>query len=193
MATTICCGENKWPLFWLTHWPNEYILVNTQQGWPLWQASITAHRQPSTQNIGVRSVGILGTLRTEPRESSIKLREYDRFKGFNGTVELQWLQWDVKEAQRLQGVQRGSKAFKGWREFLRLRIRRLAVRFEMFEADGVAEMQQLVRKCCKITTKWETQWRDRRGCCRNATSFYHGATACVTAAQQDTISCVKKD
>ena len=108
MATTICCVENKWPHFWLTEWPKCSILVNIQQGRPLWQASITAHRQPSTQNIGVRSVGILGTLRTEPRESSIKLREYDRFKGFNGTVELQW------PSMASMGL-KGFKAFKGFK------------------------------------------------------------------------------
>ena len=49
----------------------------------------------------------LGTLRKEPQESSIKLREYDRFKGFNGTVELQW---GSMTSMRLKG-------FKGFNDF----------------------------------------------------------------------------
>ena len=57
----------------------------------------------------------LGTLRTEPRESSVKSREYDRFKGFNGTVELQWPSMafnGFNGAQRLQGVQRVQRPSK---------------------------------------------------------------------------------
>ena len=63
-----------------------------------------------------------------------------RFNGFN-------------EAQRRQGVQRDSKTFKGWRDCLGPGDRRSEVRFEMFRSDGVAGMQQLVRKCCTKTTK----------------------------------------
>ena len=55
----------------------------------------------------------LGTLRSEPRESSIKLREYDRFKGFNGTVELQW------PSMVSMGL-KGFKAFKGFKGLQRL-------------------------------------------------------------------------
>ena len=90
----------------------------------------------------------LGTLRSEPRESSIKLREYDRFKGFNGTVELQWLQWGSKASRR----SKGSKAFKGRRGILRGRGASGGGLESSDFTDGVAEMQRLVRKCCKITT-----------------------------------------
>ena len=58
----------------------------------------------------------LGTLRTEPQESSIKLREYDRFKGFNGTVELQWgsmTSMRLKGFKGFQCLQRGSKVRNG--------------------------------------------------------------------------------
>ena len=93
----------------------------------------------------------LGTLRSEPRESSIKLREYDRFKGFNGTVELQWA------SMASMGL-KGFKAFKGFKG-----LQRSARHFERSRGelessdftDGVAEMQRLVRKCCKITTNDE--------------------------------------
>ena len=58
----------------------------------------------------------LGTLRREPGESCIKLL------GVRSIQRVQRLHWpsmastafkDFKEAQRLQGVQRGSKTFKG--------------------------------------------------------------------------------
>ena len=87
MATTICCVERKWPYFWLTHWPNEYILVNTQDGEPRAVDSITLVRLPSTQWYCSAISGIFGrpentvTLRGEFEK---QLRA-DRVKGFNGT------------------------------------------------------------------------------------------------------------
>ncbi len=75
--------------------------------------------------------------------------------GSKGSMAL-GLQWGSMASTRLkgfQGVQRGSKTFKGWRGILRSGDRRSEVRFEMFGSDGVAGMQQLVRKCCTKTTK----------------------------------------
>ena len=103
---------NKWPLFWLTHWPKCSILVNTQQG-----GLCGGHRSLHVDNQVPRTsvcvqLAYLGTLRSEPRESSIKLREYDRFKGFNGTVELQWpsmVSMGLKGFKAIKEIQRPSK------------------------------------------------------------------------------------
>ena len=65
-------------------------------------------------------------------------------QSFNG---LQWFQWGSKASRR----SKGSKAFKGRRGILRGRKARGEIESSDF-TDGVAEMQRLVRKCCKITT-----------------------------------------
>lgn len=113
MATTICCVERKWPYFWLTHWPNEYILVNTQDGEPRAVDSITLVRLPSTQWYCSAISGIFGkpentvTLRGEFEK---QLRA-DRVKGFNGTqasMTFNEVQWPSRRSKRLKGF----KAFK---------------------------------------------------------------------------------
>ena len=113
MATTICCVERKWPYFWLTHWPNEYILVNTQDGEPRAVDSITLVRLPSTQWYCSAISGIFGrpentvTLRGE----SEKWLRADRVKGFNGTqasMTFNEVQWPSRRSKRLKGF----KAFK---------------------------------------------------------------------------------
>jgi len=82
-----------------------------------------------------------------------------------------------KEVQRLQGVQRGSKASK---------------------ALTSIEVVDHEERYPGSTTK--KKWRDREGCCRNATPFRmvlqmcnsvdaRGTTACGTATQRDTTSC----
>ena len=142
MATTICSHLIKWPYFWLTKWPKHSILVNTWNGEPLWQASITAHRLPSTQNTAVRSVGIFGnTPHRTQLSSSLDALGYDRFKGFN---DLQWFN-GFNEAQRLQGVER-FKEVQRWRES-----------FEHLGGEAEAEIEML-QKCNDF------QW-----CCRSAT------------------------
>ena len=88
---------NKWPQIWLTHWPNEYILVNTQDGEPRSVDSITLVRLPSTQWYCSAVSGIFGR-----PENTVTLRgeferqlRADRVKGFNGTHSF-------NEVQRLQ-------------------------------------------------------------------------------------------
>ena len=121
----------------------------------------------------------LGTLRSEPQESSIKLREYDRFKGFNGTAGLQWgsmASTRLKGVKAFNEVQRPSKI--GGRESSDWdrEVERLG---DLKKSPDVAEMQQIVWKCCtKTTNDNNSQWRDRSGCCRNATSFFM-ALQCV--------------
>ena len=120
MATTICCVERKWPYFWLTHWPNEYILVNTQDGEPRAVDSITLVRLPSTQWYCSAISGIFGrpentvTLRGEFEK---QLRA-DRVKGFNGTQASMRFNGfnEVQSVQRGSKASRRSKRFKGcWR------------------------------------------------------------------------------
>ena len=84
-------------------------------GRPLWQASITAHRHPSTQNIGVRSVAYLGTLRTEPLESEIKFSGVRSIQRVHRLQQHQWGSMASMTSKRLKGVkeiQRCSKRFK---------------------------------------------------------------------------------
>lgn len=83
----------------------------------------------------------LGTLRKEPQESSIKLREYDRFKGFNGTVELQW---GSMTSMRLKG-------FKGFNDFKEVQ------RCRTVSSDWDREVLRL------------RNWMGSAWCCRNAT------------------------
>ena len=83
----------------------------------------------------------LGTLRKEPQESSIKLREYDRFKGFNGTVELQW---GSMTSMRLKG-------FKGFNDFKEVQ------RCGTVSSDWDREVLRL------------RNWMGSAWCCRNAT------------------------
>ena len=91
-----------------------------------------------------------------------------------------------KEAQRLQGVQRGSKDPEEAREILseESRVRGLE---KLRVKHGVAEMPHRIKN---NTTNGEDRiW----GVAEMQHSFFCGTTVCVTAAQQDTISSVKKD
>lgn len=96
---------------------------------------------------------------------------------------------------RLKGFkgQAGSKRLKGrgrvsniW--MARLRPGEMLQKCNKFQ--GVAQMQHLVKRCCTITTH---DGEIELGCCVKTTPFFCGTTVCVTAAQQDTISCAEKD
>ena len=85
-------------IIWLTEWPFCSIVLNTHEGWPLWRASIIAHRQPSPQNIAGRSVIVFGS--TQHRARTRRRSQVGRVRS-------------IQRVQRLQRVQRGSKASRG--------------------------------------------------------------------------------
>ena len=102
-----------------------------------------------------------------------------RFNGFNETQ---------RRSKRLKG-------FKGFKEVQRIprRPERSRVRRVGYEAWRSSGSSMVLLKCHTVTKK-HTKWRrSKLGCCRDATLFFCGTTVCVTAAQQDTISSVKKD
>ena len=104
-------------IFWLTKWPKHSILVNIYN----WGAPVVGidHCTQATKYAEYRSAiswHIWEHSVENPASPALNCWEYDRFKGFNGFIGLQWpskASKTFKEAQRLQGVQRGSKTFKG--------------------------------------------------------------------------------
>ena len=146
----------KWRSFWLTRGHFAHILLNIHIGWPLWRASITAHRSPSTRMRCAIS-WYLWENSAENLESpgASKARECDRFKGFNGFNDLQ-------RHQRL------SMAFRGFRAVQRRSLdgSLLKDRFrgsKLKNNNGEIENSGVLQKCNTFKSR----------CCTNATSLWH--------------------
>ena len=160
LPITICCGERKWPYFWLTKWPKHSILVNIYT----WGAPVVGidHCTQATKYAEYRSAiswHIWEHSVENPASPALNCWEYDRFKGFKGFIGLQWL----------QRLQRGSKASRGSKRFKDLQRSRQRSRRPVREREssedqqrtkigeierGVAEMQHLFAWCCRCATVW---------------------------------------